>query len=764
MNIAVTNGLVLTPPDFSAGLRVWSRENGTAGSATWHGASNASIVPADQDFGTCLEIVKQQDVTQLRFMGETPILPGTYLRISARLKMVAGTICQARIAGWPGDGGRRHVSGLTQTGVTVTLGSYGQVTEISAIVSPASRQGVTMAWGLTPVMGHFGLDLVGPNGGAVRIESIRIEDVSADFLVGSRDWVDVRDYGAVGDGVTNCRAAFLAADAAAAGGQILVPEGTYRLASDTSLSSPVRFKGKLTMPDTARLALLSSFDFPTYAAAFGDETLGLKKALQALFGYVDHTVLDLRGRRVDLTEPLEIAKYAPGLTSFGNRRMIVNGQINVTPGTAWESGLVTSQARYDPARPLELTEVANVANIEVGSLISGMGVGREVYVRAKNVAQRSITLSQPFYGGATARNYQFTRFRYIFDFSGIDKLDRLTFANVEFLMNGNASAVLLPGDGWLWQFQGCHFTGPKNRGITSIGWGCQGMQIDNCQFISSELSALAQDRVSIGMNSNANDVKIRNNQFVRFGTSMVIAGTGTIISGNHWFQGDDADLGMRVPGLVLTAKNAMTTITGNYVDNNTIEWCNEHDPYPQFTEPSYSFGGLTIDSNHFVVRRPHEDFVWFSVKPMGAGHFVHGLSVTSNVFKTLVNRIKRVDRVDNSVADLNYNRMRNITYSGNSFNGVNTYVANPVCITHNQNTAQANWLVPVGAALPLGGWANKVDALVLETAITDGANRRVVESPVCQNRRGSDMTSIQLNWSQAVKGTVSMWVRTDQPG
>ena len=102
MNIAITAGLQLMPPGFSAGLAAWSRVNGLSGEPTWAGAANAAIVPADQDFGTCLEIVKQDDVTRIRFTGETPILPGTYLRVSARVKAVAGNLPSVRIAGWAG--------------------------------------------------------------------------------------------------------------------------------------------------------------------------------------------------------------------------------------------------------------------------------------------------------------------------------------------------------------------------------------------------------------------------------------------------------------------------------------------------------------------------------------------------------------------------------------------------------------------------------------------------------------------------------------
>lgn len=152
--------------------------------------------------------------------------------------------------------------------------------------------------GLDAVYGYFGLDLTGANGGVVRIDDIEIEDVTEAFLRDLMGWVDVRDYGAVGDRTTDNFAAFNAADQAANGRKVFVSEGVYYLGSTISISSPVEFVGTLVMPVAAKLALMSSFDFPTYAAAFGDELAGFKKALQALFGYTDHNVLDLKGRRV----------------------------------------------------------------------------------------------------------------------------------------------------------------------------------------------------------------------------------------------------------------------------------------------------------------------------------------------------------------------------------------------------------------------------------------------------------------------------------
>ncbi|MFN3277758.1 MAG: glycosyl hydrolase family 28-related protein [Paracoccus hibiscisoli] len=763
MNIAITNGLLLMPPAFRAGLGAWSRSTGVSGSPTWDQAANAALVPADQDFGACLEIVKQQTTTSVRFMGETPMIPGVYLRVSARVKAVAGALAGVQIAGWAGDGSRNAVSGLVTVGRTVALRNYGEVVEVSAIVGVGNRAGVDMPWGTRPVYGHFGLDLVGANGGAFRIESIRIEDITAAFVPSLLDWVDVRDFGAVGNGVTNDRAAFLAADSAAGGGQIVVPSGNFFISGDISINSRIRFKGRISTPAATRVAFLRSFDFPTYADAFGDETLGMKKALQALMGFTDHISLDLCGRRVDLDEPLILADLAPTLEGFSNRRVIQNGSIQAKPGPAWETGRTTSVATYTPNQPFLLSNVANVAAIEVGSRVNGNGVGREVYVNSKNVTQGTLTLSQPLFGGAGTRTYNFERFRYLFDFSGVRELSRLNFSKIDFGCDRISSAVLLPPQGEMFQFSDCYFTRPKDRGITSIGRGCQDLLVDNCQFLSNDMDLPAQQRTTVAINVNANDIKIRNNRFVRFAHFLVANGGGHIITGNHWFQGDGSGEGLRYAGLVLTQPNVQTTVTGNYVDNASIEWTNEHSAFPNFTGSEFSFGGLTLTGNTFLCSNTVPWFTWITVKPYGNGHFIQGLNVVGNVFKALFGNIERIDRVDTSIADLNYNGMRNLQFEANTFNGVNTYVANPLMIQLTQNTAAATWSSPDLTGLPFQGWARSVQSVVTETNLLTSNGTRLDASPVVQVEQGNTRRQIRLNWSQGVRGRVCVYARMDRP-
>jgi hypothetical protein len=102
MNKAITDGVVLMPLPFAAGLGVWSSGDGTPESDTYAVSGNGVFVAADQDFGGCLEVLKTTSTARVRYMGETPILPGCYLQVRASVKAVAGPLPSVRISGWAG--------------------------------------------------------------------------------------------------------------------------------------------------------------------------------------------------------------------------------------------------------------------------------------------------------------------------------------------------------------------------------------------------------------------------------------------------------------------------------------------------------------------------------------------------------------------------------------------------------------------------------------------------------------------------------------
>ena len=760
MNKAITDGVVFMPPAFGQGLDVWSSGDGTPGSDTYDGAANAAIVLADQDFGGALEMQKTQTTQKLRYMGETPLLPGCYLRITARVKAISGNFPSVRIAGWAGGAGGVQVPGVTGVGPVVDLENYGDVVEVSAIVGAGNRPGVDMVWGPDALYGHFGLDLTGPNGGIIRLDDIIIEDISSVFFSQSMDWVDVRDYGAVGDGTTDNQVAFEAADAAADGRDVLVPEGTFFLGDSVTFQSRVRFQGTVTMAAASILSLTENFDLPAYIDAFGDEELAFRKAFQALLNNSGHESLDMKGRLITLNGPVDMQAAVVNKDNYSQRRYIKNGQLSANGGGDWATDVYTSQATYSPSNSLVLTNVANVANIPVGALVEGNGVGREVYVSDVNVAAQEVEISQQLFDAAGTQTFTFRRFKYMLDFSGFEKLSKFSLSNIEFQCSGDCSGVMLPGTATAWHFRDCFITRPKDRGISSYYKGDQGMIVDRCQFLSDESPELALNRTSIGLNANANDVKLRNNRITHFRHFAVLAGSSNIVTGNHWFQGDSSNDSGRTAGLVLTRTNSRSTITSNYIDNCFIEWSNEHDSAPEFSS-EFSFSALNISGNVFLAGNVAPWFNYIVIKPHGAGHFINGLNVTNNSFRIIDDPIDRVDYVDTTYADLDRNRVKGVNFIGNTFNNVQIRVASPLTIEHEENSASNDWRISLADKLPFLGWAQTVESVAAAGPLENSSGNTVYATPYYQAKQGANSDEIRLRWETPVRGTVTVRVRMD---
>ncbi|MEL7178772.1 MAG: glycosyl hydrolase family 28-related protein [Pseudomonadota bacterium] len=760
MNKAITDGIVFDPLPFSAGLSLWSSEDGTPGTDTYAGSGSGVFVAADQDFAGCLELLKNDATQQVRYKGETPILPGCYLQIKARVKAVAGALPAVRIAGFASIGAGLPLNGVTTFGGAVQLTTYGEVVEVTAIVATADRSGVDLVW-TGAAYGHFGIDLTGPTGGVVRLDDITITDVSSAFQGDLTGLIDVRDYGAKGDGVTDDSAAFNAADAAANGRTVMVPEGDYLLEGNVTMDNPVRFVGRIVQEPEFRFILQQDYDYDSYLSAFQDEELAFKKAYQALINFADHDSLDLCGRRVLLTEPVDMQAADPSRTRFETRRVIRNGQFQPADGAAWDTVEVTSTATYAANDDNRLTNVTNAASIAVGSLVQGNGVGREVYVTSVNESAQTVEISRPLFDAEGTQTFTFTRFQYMLDFSGYEKLSQFILDDIEFQGRGVASCIMMAPDGFTFHVRDCFINNPKDRGITSPGVGCQGMMLDRCNMISDEQSVPAQNRVSIGFNANANDVKIRDNRVSRFRHFCVLAGSGNLISGNHWFHGDDQINGLRLGGVVITLPNPKSIFTGNYVDNNFIEWTNEHDATPALGT-QFSFGGLTITGNMFTVKDSTDAFNFIVIKPYGPNHFINGFSVVSNVFRSLNGRIDRVENVDTTFADLDFSRTRDFTFTANTFHNVNDPVSNPASLTHVQATEASTWVMQTRDVLPFGGRAFTVESVMPTGAITNAGNTTVHDFPWSEGEQGSSLRDVHLNWSQPTKGQVRYVVRMDE--
>ncbi|MEM6579198.1 MAG: right-handed parallel beta-helix repeat-containing protein, partial [Pseudomonadota bacterium] len=481
---------------------------------------------------------------------------------------------------------------------------------------------------------------------------------------------------------------------------------------------------------------------------------------QALLNNAGHVELDMAGGKIALREPIDMAAAAPNRATYKIRHVIKNGQLSVLPGPNWDTDEVTSQASYSAGNPKVLTNVANVANIQIGSLIEGAGVGREVYVRDRNIGAQTLEISQPLYDAEGTQVFTFKRFKYMWDFSGFDQISHLEVSNVDFQCNGDCNAVLLPPSGAAIHFRDCFISFPRERGITSHGEGDQGLLIDRCQFLSNETALVVSDRQSIGLNCNANDIKIRHNRVTHFRHFAVLAGSSSLIIGNHLCQVDSANPGPRSAALVLTRTNNRGTITGNSIDSSSIEWGNEHDAAPDF-QGEFSFSGLSITGNVFLGQSSAPSFNFLIVKPYGPGHFIDGLTVTGNTIRLTDGEIDRFEGVDSSFATFDFDRFRNIRFTDNAYFNVLTQVENPLVMRHTEASAQASWLVTPAPRLPFGAWAQTVESVMPEGPIRDTADQPYHGIPYYEAQDGPNRDQILLRWEAPVSGTVTMRVRID---
>jgi hypothetical protein len=169
--------LDLTPPGFAEGLDDWSRGDGTPDSPTYEAASHARLVPADPDFGVCLELRKVEPVQRLRYMGELPIQPECRVEIAVRLKVLKGPLPMVRIAAWPGGAHGRRIEGLPSTGPAMQVTAQGVIETFSGVIGCEPGPGIDLVWDHRPLYAHVGIDLLGLNGSVLRLENLSVRSL-----------------------------------------------------------------------------------------------------------------------------------------------------------------------------------------------------------------------------------------------------------------------------------------------------------------------------------------------------------------------------------------------------------------------------------------------------------------------------------------------------------------------------------------------------------------------------------------------------------
>ncbi|WP_299917349.1 glycosyl hydrolase family 28-related protein [uncultured Roseobacter sp.] len=558
MNKAITDGAQLMPPPFAKTIGAFSQGDGTPGSQTYE--TSGRIISDDPDFGSCLELTKTKNIQTLRYLGETPVLPGCYLRVSARIKAVKGPLPTVRVAGFAGGQGGVQIKGIVIAGPATAIAEGDGVVEVSAIVGAGARIGVDMVWGREALYGHFGLDFAGPNGGVLRIESIRIEDVTNIFLRDILSVVDVRDYGAVGDGETDDTAAFETAIAAAQGRQLLVSRGQFLLTRHVTLPGPVHFEGTVTMPDDAALLICRGFDLAHYADAFGNAELGLRKGIQALMTADAPRAFDLCGRRVALYAPI-CPKTVAELPVASSRRVLHNGVLVAQASPAWEDERILSSATYDKDQPTSLTGVENLSRISIGALVETEESDHEIFVGARDTAAQQVTLSGRLPLESGAHMITFRRSKYLLDFSKVERLNDLTLSDVEFQCEAHANGVLLAASGRNFQMKDCAIGEPRERGLTSPGQGCSNLVLDRTDIVTRR----GRGRKITGFNVNADGARVQNCTGYGAQPWGVFHGSKVIVTGNRIAQ--PAGIAKSGTGLLLTRPDVSGVVQGNHFEN-----------------------------------------------------------------------------------------------------------------------------------------------------------------------------------------------------
>ena len=345
-------------------------------------------------------------------------------------------------------------------------------------------------------------------------------------------------------------------------------------------------------------------------------------------------------------------------------------------------------------------------------------------------------------------------------FSGFDVIAKFIIHNVEFQCQELCSGIMLANAGTIFTIRDCFITTPKDRGITSMGGGCQGMFIERFQFLSAENDLPVSQRKTIALNVNANDVKLRNCRSERFRHFAVMTGQNHLIVGNHFFQGDTVNGGIRSAGVVLAEAYESCVFTNNYVDNAFFEWTNERDPSPQFSG-GFSFSSLDVTSNIFLSGEVATSFSYLVVKPYGSGHFINGLNVSGNRFRSINGFTERAERVDTSFADLNYTRMRNVRFTGNSFHGISNPVANPLLMEAMESSNQQTWVVETGPGLPFEARSLSVDSVVVWGGVRNASNQLNYDNPFVRAQQGPDANQVHVVWSEAVRGKIAVMARMD---
>lgn len=757
-------------------FKYWSpNRTGLEGTYNSSDQANSSIVSADQDFGTCAEIYSNSQLQYLRSTTWIEYPPETYIQVRTRAKVTQGSKPTIYVQAYPRNASEEEVTDITVFDTSVKLTAYNQIYEISTIIGPSRRAGVGIVMDPQDIKNVIiGVNIVGGTGTVTRFSDFEFDIVTNDLVDQKLARLDVRDYGAVGDGSTDNTQAFRQASNAADGRTLFVPAGNFKIGNDLTIEAPIVFEGQLNMDTGNVLTLAKNFNVPAYVQAFGNnEQLGLEKALQSLLTVAGNRTLDFLGQEIQISRPVDVGNLVSAKTVDDSKaRVLRNGSIRIQSdsGTPWQVNKSKYEITLSSVHSPTYTVQSEVQNIEVGSLISNAGFfGSEIYVTSVNTSTKKITTTRGSHSLTNGDTVQvdIQRFQYALDFSGVSKLNFFEIQDMHIDCEGRASGIMLPQRSRAFKIKNVSIYRPKYRGITSFDRGCQGLHISNCNFVSNEQHTEASKRETIAFNVNKNDAKITNCWAQQFRHFAVIGGQNNIITGCHFFQGG-SNIQQRTAGIILTALNPTSTIAQNYVDNCFIDWSGEHVTGGDLPSNSFGFSGLSITGNIFLCSDVDQHFRFFKITPKGKNLKLSDLAVCDNVFRHYregnEGKILRIDEIDKSYF---FDNKKTVTvkFQNNVYNSIEVECHSPLTFRFEKTTASNQWtLKPIDKLkMPFDLPVRRVLNVYPEGKIVDEANNIVRELPYAEVVGDGNLEKdIKLNWSLPVKGAVFVTVAVDE--
>ena len=387
------------------------------------------------------------------------------------------------------------------------------------------------------------------------------------------DIINVKDFGAVGDGVTDDTAAIQAAINASNNVEpVLIPKGNYVLKSTITAFCPVIFNGVISVSSlsSVRFKLKSQpIVFNDYRKIYmGTEWtnpnsllagIALQRAVDELAESPRYHTLDGEGASIALGHSIKVNSF-PAL--FGRFKTIQN-----------------------------LTVV----------LSAGFGI--------RDTTTQAVTTSAQAY--AFDINAPTTSAFFGFSFNNVTIYGQ---------KNGNGIYYGIQDNNQESSIVNCNFTNFYNKGIKSI----HPLSISKCRLTGGEYNLRDADRITTGIELYAGDSEIIDTTVSYCKTGIYAEGASLTLMNVHSFNGSTDN---ESPILWVNNPNADMRATGCYFDNGPI-WI-----YP-LSSVSDTFGRCTFDSSVFTwAGKSAGNRSWIVAKPTQSGAKLRGIITTGCQFR-----------------------------------------------------------------------------------------------------------------------------------